>query len=254
MNCKYISYKRYLQIQYLLEVFPTTFTSIDNLFSQQARSKLIKKTREYHPDKCKNTKQTNNFIALQSFIEWWDDHIKGNAIESEKIQTIKAEYYHHRNTPHDEQTDNTFTGKMNTEKRSKILKKIVQDSSLDDKDQRLFTKIRKYIQNIETLQKEDIENPLFKKYPKLLEYPVVWKPDAMVRVENFSQVRKNYLFYHDMQHASFTLEECIKWIILYAKDDMKVGSKTTYTSFMWFKNMLGAERVNTRTRRLFWDA
>jgi len=61
------------------------------------------------------------------------------------------------------------------------------------------------------------------------------------------------MFYHDMQQAQFTLDECIKWIILFAVDDMKVGKKTKYTAFMWFKNMLGASHQNSRTRRLFWD-
>ena len=93
-------------------------------------------------------------------------------------------------------------------------------------------------------------NPL-KKFPRLLDHPISWQPNAIVRVENFWRVKKNYLFYNDMHHAHFNLDECVKWVIL-SKDELTVGTKTTYTSFMWFTNMLGAERVNTRTRRLFW--
>jgi hypothetical protein len=93
----------------------------------------------------------------------------------------------------------------------------------------------------------------FVKFPKLLEHPVTWNPGAKVRIENYKNVRKNYRFYFEMGKAEFTLDECIKYIVLFAEKDLKVGTKTKYTQYMWFLNMLGAERVNKISRRLYWD-
>jgi hypothetical protein len=130
-------------------------------------------------------------------------------------------------------TPNTSTQAYNSDKRVK----------------RIYQQIRKYIEDIDSLPSDD---KAFDTYPKLLECPIYWKPDAKVSITNFQNVKKNKWFYEHMKTQEFTLHQCIEHIARCAEHDMKVGNRTTYTSFMWFKNMLGAERVNKSSRRMYW--
>lgn len=114
---------------------------------------------------------------------------------------------------------------------------------------RIYDKIQKYIQNIESLSNDD---KMFERYPRLLDCPVYWNPSAKVTIQNFQNVKKNRWFYEHLQKQNYNLHQCILHIARCSQYDMKVGTKTTYTSFMWFKNMLGAERVNKTMRRLLW--
>jgi hypothetical protein len=113
----------------------------------------------------------------------------------------------------------------------------------------IYDKIHTYIDYVESL---DIDDNMFAQYPKLLECPLYWNPDAKITIKNINRIQKNKWFYEKMQNQVKTLHECILYIATHAEHDMKVGTKTTYTAFMWFKNMLGAERVNRSVRRLYW--
>lgn len=251
-------------IRYLVENHGDSIPNIDALLTNEGRSELRKLTLLYHPDKGSNKKSMcQSILAL---AQWWDEVVKGLSETSETHAMIKREYYMHQN--------NTFTHVINSEKRARNLKETIRKMPLTQKDMYTYDKICKKIKNIERKHtdlmkviqpystvadylkdhpEDSVKYSEFVKFPKLLEHPVTWNPEAKVRIENYKKVRKNYLFYFEMGKAEFTLDECIKYIVLFAEKDLKVGTKTKYTQYMWFLNMLGAERVNKISRRLYWD-
>ena len=282
MHFEYITSNRFLQIMYMLKTHAMVFATFATLCAHSARSKLLRLTLKYHPDKCPNQEQ--NYLVLMSFIQWWDEQIGGKRGQPGIAEKIEKEYHTHlfgptlllQHQPHPSESvgrqpprpDNRqlktepckpepptqeFNATVNATKqeRGAVLKEDMKNCKLDKAHKRVYNKIVDYIKNVERLQENDPDDDLFTKFPKLLVHPVGWKPDAIVRVENCERVRSNYLVYSDIRYAHFSLDEYVKWIVLRSEEDLQVGNQK-YTPFMWFKNMLGAERVNTRTRRVFW--